>query len=65
MDSAKLSAIRDWHPPSSVKGVHSFLGFANFYQKFIPNYSNIVTPIIPLTQKDHLLQFFSLTVPFS
>ena len=31
MDPAKLSAIKDWHPPSSVKGAHSFLGFMNFY----------------------------------
>ena len=49
MDPVKLAAIRDWHPPSSVKGVRSFLGFANFYRKFIPNYSNIVTPIVLLT----------------
>ena len=53
MDPAKLAAIRDWHPPSSVKGVCSFLSFANFYCKFIPNYSNIVAPIILLTCKDH------------
>ena len=53
MDPAKLSAIRDWHSPSSVKGVCSFLGFANFYRKFIPNYSNIVAPIVLLTCKDH------------
>ena len=53
MDPAKLSAIRDWHPLSLVKGVRSFLGFANFYRKFIPNYSNIVAPIVLLTQKDH------------
>ena len=31
MDPTKLSAIKDWQPPSSVKGVRSFLGFANFY----------------------------------
>ena len=31
MDPAKLSAIKDWQPPSSVKGVRSFLRFANFY----------------------------------
>ena len=49
MDPVKLAAIRDWHPPSSVKGVRSFLGFVNFYRKFIPNYSNIVTPIVLLT----------------
>ena len=33
MDSRKLSAIKDWHSPSSIKGVRSFLGFANFYHK--------------------------------
>ena len=31
MDPAKLAAIRDWHPPSFVKGVRSFLGFVNIY----------------------------------
>ena len=53
MDPMKLAAIRDWHPPSSARGVCSFLGFVNFYCKFIPNYSNIVTPIVLLTRKDH------------
>ena len=53
MDPMKLAAIRDWHPPSSDKGVCSFLGFVNLYRKFIPNYSNIVTPIVLLTRKDH------------
>ena len=52
MDPTKLSAIKDWSPPSSVKGVRSFLGFANFYRKFIPNYSNIVAPLVLLTRKD-------------
>ena len=49
---AKLSAITTRKPPTSIKGVCSFLGFANFYQKFIPNYSNIVTPLTTLTKKD-------------
>ena len=52
MDPTKLSAISTWKLPTSVKGIHSFLGFANFYQKFIPNYSNIVTPLTTLTKKD-------------
>ena len=46
MDPAKLSTIKDWKPPSSVKGIRSFLGFANFYHKFIPNFSNVVAPIV-------------------
>ena len=31
MDPVKLQGIRDWPTPTSVKGVRSFLGFANFY----------------------------------
>ena len=52
MDSVKLSAIKEWKPPVSVKGVRSFLGFANFYRKFIPNFSNVVAPLNLLTRKD-------------
>ena len=52
MDPTKLSAIDTWKPPTSVKGIQSFLGFANFYRKFIPNYSNIITPLTFLTKKD-------------
>ena len=31
MDLVKLAAIQEWKPPSSVKGVQSFIGFCNFY----------------------------------
>ena len=41
MDPTKLKAIREWTPPVSVKDVHSFLEFCNFYQKFIPSFSDI------------------------
>ena len=52
MDPVKLAAIHDWKPPASVKGIRSFLGFANFYRKFIPNFSHVVTPLNLLTRKD-------------
>ena len=52
MDSIKLSAIKEWKPPTSVKGIRSFLGFANFYHKFIPNFSNVIAPLNLLTWKD-------------
>ena len=48
----KLTAICNWKPPASVKGIRSFLGFANFYHKFIPNFSHVVTPLNLLTWKD-------------
>ena len=52
MDPAKLSAIATWSPPKSIKAVHALLGFCNFYQKFIPGFSNVVTPLTTLTQKN-------------
>ena len=52
MDTAKTQVIRDWPPPRNVKDVQSFLGFANFYRRFIANYSDIVTPMNRLTRKD-------------
>ena len=51
MDPAKVSAITEWPWPRSVKEVHSFLGFANFYHKFIDNYSAIASPFTYLTRK--------------
>ena len=50
MDKKKLEVIEKWKPPMTVKGVRSFMGFANFYRKFIPNFSNIVTPLNLLTR---------------
>jgi len=39
-------------PSASVEGLQSFLGFANFYRRFINNYSEIVVPLTRLTKKD-------------
>ena len=50
MDEKKLGAIKEWKPPTSVKGIQSFTRFANFYRKFISDFSNIVTPL-NLTRK--------------
>ena len=51
MDPAKVKAIQDWEAPATVKGVRSFLGFANFYRRFIEHYSDIVRPLTELTHK--------------
>jgi hypothetical protein len=42
MDPKKIRAMQDWEPPSNLKDVHVFLGFANFYYHFVHNYSYIV-----------------------
>jgi len=41
MDPAKLEGIKDWPSPMTVKQVRSFLGFGNFYRKFIGHYADI------------------------
>jgi len=44
MDPAKVKTIQDWPEPRRVRDVQSFLGFANFYRRFIFNFSDIVIP---------------------
>ena len=51
MDSAKVQIIQDWPEPCKVKDIQSFLGFANFYRRFISDYSDIVVPLTRLTCK--------------
>ncbi|GBE88232.1 hypothetical protein SCP_1300460 [Sparassis crispa] len=50
MDPIKLKGIAEWPEPSTVKGVRSFLGFGNFYRKFIANFSDIAKPLTNLTR---------------
>ena len=52
MDPAKVQGVTDWPTPAKLKDVQSFLGFANFYRRFIADYSNIVKPLDNLKQKD-------------
>jgi RNase H-like domain found in reverse transcriptase len=52
MDPAKVKVIQDWPEPRKVKDIQSFLGFANFYRRYIHNYSDIVVPLTWLTQKN-------------
>ena len=52
MAPKKIQAIQDWPEPRKVKDIQSFLGFANFYHRFIPEYSKITVPLTRLTRKD-------------
>ena len=51
MDNNKVKVIQDWPKPWKVKDVQLFLGFANFYRRFIHNYSNLTVPLTRLTWK--------------
>ena len=52
MSEDKVKVILDWPVPRKVKDIQSFLGFANFYRRFIPYYSDIVVPLTRLTRKN-------------
>jgi RNase H-like domain found in reverse transcriptase/Reverse transcriptase (RNA-dependent DNA polymerase)/Integrase zinc binding domain len=52
MDPSKVQCILDWQAPTTVKDVQGFLGFSNFYRRFIKGFSRIVRPLVHLTKKD-------------
>ena len=52
MGPAKIASVRDWPKPTTVKQVHSFLGFCNFYRAFIQGFSHLTKPLNNLTKKD-------------
>lgn len=52
MDPVKVDGVRTWPIPTSVTQVRSFLGFANFYRRFIAGFSETARPLNDLTKKD-------------
>jgi hypothetical protein len=52
MDPAKVQAVTDWPAPRNLKDVRGFLGFANFYCRFIEGFARIARPLNDLTKKD-------------
>ncbi|KAL0395156.1 UNVERIFIED_CONTAM: Retrovirus-related Pol polyprotein from transposon [Sesamum latifolium] len=51
MDPTKVQAIEEWQPPSDVHDLHSFLGLANYYRRFVKSYSEIARLMIDLLKK--------------
>jgi RNase H-like domain found in reverse transcriptase len=52
MDPAKLKGILDWPAPKTVKEVQSFIGFGNFYHRFVQGFSHLTYPLHDLLKKD-------------
>ena len=52
MDPEKVSCVLDWQTPGNVTDIQCLLGFANFYRRFIRDYSKVVSPLTSLTKKE-------------
>ncbi len=58
MNSSKINIIVNWFILINVKDIQSFLDFANFYRRFIYDYSRITISLIHLIRKDVLFVWF-------
>jgi len=52
MVKEKVEAVLEWKTPKSLMEVQSFLGFANFYRRFIQDYLRVGRPVMELTKKE-------------
>ena len=57
MDPGKLQGIRDWPSPTTVKQTRGFLGFGNFYRRFIWHFSELAKPLNELLKKDQKFEW--------
>jgi hypothetical protein len=52
MDPVKVKGIVDWPAPTTLRQLRSFLGFCNYYRKFIKKYSDKNQTLNELLQKE-------------
>ncbi|KAL0934971.1 reverse transcriptase domain protein [Colletotrichum truncatum] len=52
MSKDKIAAVRDWPTPQNVKDVQSFIGYVNYYRRFLEGYSDKNDPLTRLSKKD-------------
>ena len=52
MDPAKVAGVMEWPTLSTKKEVQSFLGFTNFYRRFIEGFSHVTQPLFNWTKAD-------------
>ena len=57
VDQAKIAVIKTLMPPTTVKSIRSFLGYAGFYRRFIKDFSKISRPLCRLLKKDANFDF--------
>jgi hypothetical protein len=54
MDPERVATIKEWPTPRNVKEILGFLGFCNFYRRFISGYSSIALPLTNTTKQNQI-----------
>ena len=57
MDPMKLTGIKNWPTPTMIKQVRSFLGFGNYYQRFIKKFAHLARLLNNLLKKDAIFEW--------
>jgi len=52
MEKVKVNRVLSWPMPKNVKDVRKFLGLANYYRRFIKDFTKVARPMNMLTRKD-------------
>ncbi|GJP66287.1 hypothetical protein CLOP_g23177 [Closterium sp. NIES-67] len=52
VDPKKIEAVRTWTTPENVEELQQFLGFANYYNRFVPQYAKLAAPLTNLLKKN-------------
>ena len=50
-DPQKIEAVQSWPNPRKLRDLRSFLGLCGQYMRFVPNFSEVVSPLHALTKK--------------
>ena len=53
VDESKIDMVKNWPRPKSVKDVRSFLGFCNYYRRFVKGFAEIASPLNNLLKKEN------------
>ncbi len=51
LENDRISTILNWPEPEFVREVQSFLGFANFYRRFVKGFSRITHPLTDIIKE--------------
>lgn len=56
-DPKKVEAISNWKAPQGIGDIRSLVGFANFYRRFVPAFSRLVSPMVKQLSKGQIFNW--------